>query len=61
MDRLHTIVSSGLECFVRKTPQSMCTGNAEHVPLQNWGVAVIGHAGVFGTKYKTKAYYIIFL
>lgn len=61
MDRLDTIVPSGLEDFVKKTPQIMCTGNAEHVPLQNWGTGVIGCAAVFGTGYKTKAYHIVFL
>lgn len=69
MDRLDTVVSSGLESFVKKinkvfllkTSTKLCTGNVEHVPLQNWGIGVIGYAGVFATKYKTKAYYIIFL
>lgn len=61
MDRLDAIVSSGLESFVKRTPPSICSGNAERVPLQNWGIGIMGHAGVFGAKDKTRSYYIIFL
>lgn len=37
----------------------VCTGNAQHIPLQNWGVRecwVIVHTVVIGAKYKIKTY-----
>lgn len=52
------IVSSGLESFIKTLHKVSVLGMQSM--LQNWGTGVIGHAAVFGTKYKPKPYHIFF-
>lgn len=56
MDKLIPIVSSGLVNF-RGKKKVVCTGNAQHIPFQNWGIRVcwvIVHTVVIGAKCKIK-------